>query len=97
MQPEDTMKEVYYGDFRVVVVEHIRRIEVSDPEAYSTPWFLLKYLRRLERFTLETDAQHQVQSSVRSLLRFYLDQLQEASELGQVCNDIFEAYRRSRL
>ena len=92
---EGHLKEVYYGDFRVVVLEHIRRIEAAAPEAYSTGWFLLRYLRRIARLTAEPGAEHGVQSGMRSLLRFYVDQVEETSDLGDVCNQVFEAHRRS--
>ena len=92
---ESDIKEVYYGDFRVVVVEHIRRITATEPESYTTAWFLLRYLRRIERYTVEPGYEHQVQSGLRSLLRFYVDQVEELSDLGNVCNQVFEAHRRS--
>ena len=43
------MREIYFGEFRVYVIEHIKAIEAQDPEYQSIEWFLLRYLRKIEK------------------------------------------------
>ena len=89
------MRETYFGDFRVFVIEHIKQIEKLDYDADSLEWFLLKYLRRVVKSTETGDASDRVDGSMRSLVRFYVDNIDERSELGDQCIKIYEEYRKT--
>ncbi len=89
------MREIYFGNFRSFVVQHIRRIDEVEYEVDSIEWFLLKYLRRLVKSTEHEDAPTRVEGSIRSLLRFYVDNIDEQSELGEQCIKIYEEYRKT--
>jgi len=43
------MREIYFGEFRIYVIEHIRAIEAQNPDYQSTEWFLLRYLSKIEK------------------------------------------------
>ena len=87
--------KVYFGDFHVLVCEHQREIQQQDPEAYSPEWFLLRYLTRIMKATQGTAELWQVQSSINSLVRFYLDNIEQDSEHGRMCQSIYLAFRKT--
>jgi hypothetical protein len=89
------MREIYFGNFRVFVIEHIKQIEKLDYDVDSPEWFLLKYLRRVVKSTEIEDAAGRVDSSMRSLVRFYVDNIDQRSELGDQCIKIYEEYRKT--
>ena len=89
------MREIYFGELRVYVIEHIREIEAGDPEYQSTEWYLLRYLKRIEKKTNPPTSPGQVENSIRALIRFYVDMIEEQSELGERCRMINEAYRKA--
>jgi hypothetical protein len=89
------MAEIYFGDFRVVVINHIKEIDATGPESHSPEWFLLRYLRRIVKNTEPPSLPGRVESSVRALIRFYLDNIDEKSELGDRCLRIYEDYRKT--
>jgi len=91
------MRSIYFEDFRQVVVRHAREIEETlQPEPHSTEWFLLKYLRRIVKVTGgEGVSPSQVEGTVRSLIRFYVDNIDENSDTGERCTHIYEEYRRT--
>jgi len=89
------MREIYFGDFRAVVIQHIKQIEKLDYEADSIEWFLLRYLRRLVKSTEIGDAPGRVEGTMRSLVRFYVDNIDQRSELGDQCMKIYEEYRKT--
>jgi len=87
------MKNIYFGDFRIVVINHIKDIDAINPESHSIEWFLLKYMKRIVKYCEYTDRPGQIESSVRALVRFYVDNIDKKSELGYKCINIYEAYR----
>lgn len=89
------MRRVYFEDFRLLVIRHAREIEAAGVEAHSTEWFLLRYLRRIIKSAEEPVSPGRVEGGLRSLIRFYVDNLEENSELGQRCTDIYDAYRKT--
>jgi len=89
------MKNVYFGEFRAVVIEHIRHIDTTRPEPYSVEWFLLRYLRRIVKSTEPEPDPARVESSVRGLIRFYADNIDRASDAGERCRAVHTAYRRT--
>ena len=89
------MREIYFGDLRVYVREHIKQIETANFELDSTEWFLLRYLRRLVKSMESGDGPGRVEGSMRSLVRYYVDNIAEKSELGDRCMKIYDEYRKT--
>ena len=89
------MTGIYFGDFRAVVTQHIKAIDAQNPEFQSTEWFLLKYLRRIEKNADQSAAPGEMENSVRALIRFYVDTIDEHSQLGRQCIHVYEEYRKT--
>ena len=89
------MKEIYFGDFRLFVVGYVKVLEQQEIESYSTEWFLLKYLRRVVKAAEIPTTPGKVEGSIRSLVRFYIDNIDEKSELGDQCIKIYDEYRKT--
>lgn len=89
------MREIYFGEFRLTVVQHIREIEAENPPYQSTEWFLLRYLKRIEKTVEPPASPGRVDNSIRALIRFYVDMIEEQSELGERCRMINEEYRKA--
>lgn len=89
------MKEIYFGDFRIYVLEHIRDVEQQGVEPYSVEWFLLRYLRRVASSALPPTTPGRMDNAMRALIRFYVDMIEEQTELGDRCIKINKAYRKT--
>ena len=89
------MRQIYFGDFRVYVIEHIKAIEAQDPEYQSIEWFLLRYLRRLEKRSNPPTTPGKAEGSMRGLIRLYVDMIDEDSELGDRCKKVYAKYREA--
>lgn len=89
------MRNIYFGDFRILVINHIREVEADNPGTHTVEWFLLKYLRRIVKHAEGPADPGRIEGSVRSLIRFYLDNIDENSDLGEKCLMIHEAYRKT--
>ncbi len=89
------MAEVYFNEFRMLVIEQIRAIEQNRPETHSTEWFLLKYLRRIEKNSLPPASPGRMENCMRALIRFYVDCIDENTEVGERCKMIYEGYRKT--
>lgn len=89
------MSQIYFGEFRVYVIEHIKAIEAQDPEYQSIEWFLLRYLRKIEKNSNPPTTPGKVAGSMRGLVRFYVDMIDEDSELGDRCKKVYAEYRKS--
>ena len=88
------MRKIYFGDFRVYVIEHIKEIQKNEIEAYTTEWFLIRYLKRITKVTEGRCEYTRVEGPIRSLIRYYVDNIDEQSELGDRCRKIHEQYRK---
>lgn len=86
------MVEIYFGEFRLTVIRHIREIESAQPPSHTTAWFLLRYLRRIEKNANPPSMPGRMQNCMRGMIRFYVDQIDERSELGERCRAIYDAY-----
>lgn len=86
---------VYFGNFRAVVIRHINEIDAQNPETESTEWFLLKYLRRIEKNADPPTSETAMENSIRALIRFYVDNIDEHSPLGDRCTRIYQEYRKT--
>ena len=89
------MREIYFGEFRVYVIEHIKAIEAQNPEYQSIEWFLLRYLKKIEKNSNPPSTLGKVEGSMRGLVRFYIDMIDEDSELGDRCKKVYSEYRKS--
>ena len=89
------MREIYFGDFRIYVIEHIRAIEAQSPKFQSTEWFLLRYLRKIEKNSNPPTTHGRVEGCMRGLIRFYVDVIDEDTELGDRCKKIYAEYRKT--
>ncbi|MEM7026728.1 MAG: hypothetical protein AAF410_00710 [Pseudomonadota bacterium] len=88
------MRKIYFGDFRQYVIGHIKEINEKEIEAYTTEWFLLRYLKKITKVTEGKKEYTYVEGPVRSMIRFYVDNLDEKSELGERCRKIHQEYRK---
>jgi hypothetical protein len=89
------MGEIYFGNFRAVVIQYINEIDAQNPETQSTEWFLLKYLRRIEKNANSPASAAAMENSVRALIRFYVDSIDEHSPSGDRCIRIYQEYRKT--
>jgi hypothetical protein len=86
------MREIYFGDFRLIVIEHIREIEALNPQSHTTEWFLLRYLKRIAHNANPPTTRGHMENCMRGLIRFYVDNIDEKSPLGERCRFIHAAY-----
>jgi len=87
-------QKVYFGDFRKLVIEKMKEIENDEPEPYSREWFLLRYFKRIKKETNPPSDYWRVESSVRSLIRFYVDNIDEKSANGQRCRFVYRECKK---
>jgi hypothetical protein len=89
------MGEIYFGHFRAIVTQHINEIDTQNPEFQSTEWYLLKYLRRIEKNADSPVSTAAMDNSIRALIRFYVDSIDEHSPLGDHCIRIYQEYSKT--
>lgn len=89
------MRDIYFGNFRLIVIQQIREIQEREPENQSVEWYLLRYLRRIEKNANPPTSPGSMENSVRALVRYYVDQVDERSDLGERCRFIYEQYRKT--
>jgi len=88
------MREIYFGDFRAFVLGHIKEIQKEEFESYTTEWFLIRYLKKITKITEESYIDNiRVEGTIRALIRFYVDNVDDKSELGDRCQKIYNEYR----
>ncbi len=87
------MGEINFGDFRRFVDGHIKEVYALNPESHSVEWFLLKYLRRIEKNAREAVSRERLDNSIRALVRFYVDALEDDSPLSRRCLEVYDEYR----
>lgn len=88
------MRKIYFGDFRMYVIAHMKEMNEVEIEAYSTEWFLLRYLKKITKVTEGRTEYTRVEGPIRSMIRFYVDNIEEDSELGERCRKIHIEYRK---
>lgn len=89
------MKEIYFDELRLIVIQHIREIEALEPESQSTEWYLLKYLKRITKNALPPTTPGRMENSMRGFIRYYVDNIDEDSRLGERCRDIYAVYKKT--
>ena len=82
-------------EFRELVQRHIKDLERSYPEEQSTMWFFLRYLKRLRKCALTRTQARACDGAMRSLTRFYLDRVDEPSDLSWRFDEILESHRHA--
>ena len=89
------MRNIYFGYFRIFVLNHYKEIMAENPGYQSTEWFLLRYLKRIEKNTCPPASAEQVENSMRGFIRFYVDMIDEKSSLGERCIRIYKEYKKT--
>ena len=89
------MARIYFEDFRLLVIRQAREIEAAVPESHTPEWFLVRYLRRIIKAAEEPTSPGRVEGSMRSLIRFYVDNIDAKSHMGERCTFIYEEYRKT--
>ncbi len=89
-----TAKEPYFADFRLYVIEHIKAIEQQNYASHSIEWFLLRYLNRITKKANPPSRRGDMDNAIQALIRFYVDNLDEKSEMGERCQKIYNEYRK---
>ena len=87
--------QAHFDEFRVVVVRNIRELDAVGPDLQSTEWYLLKYLRQIHRKTVVSTSPREVENTIRALIRFYLDGVEEGTALEQRVKEVLASHRRS--
>lgn len=89
------MADIYFDELRLIVIRHIREIEAMEPEPQSTEWYLLKYLNRITKNTTLPTTASRMENCMRGFIRFYVDNIDEQSLLGERCRNIYDAYKKT--
>jgi len=89
------MNDIHFGAFRTYLIHRIREIEAPGYEVDSVEWFLLRYLRQVVKSIESEQPDGRVDGRMRSLVRFYVDNIDQHSELGEQCMAIYEEYRKT--
>ncbi|MDA0824134.1 MAG: hypothetical protein O3C28_17185 [Proteobacteria bacterium] len=87
--------QTHFDDFRTVVAAQIKELVALGPKAGTTEWYLLKYFRRIHKKVTVSTSAREVENSIRALIRFYLDAIDEGSELELRCKTILQSHNRA--
>lgn len=87
--------QTHSDEFRLVVVEQIRELTVLRPEAQTTEWDFLKYLRREHKKVIVSTSPREVDNTIPGLIGFYLDGMDEESESELRCKNVLQSHCRS--
>ncbi len=87
--------QAHFDEFRVVLVRHIKELSALRPDAQTTEWYLLRYMRRIHAKVRVSTSPREVENTMRALIRFYLDAVEEGTELEQRCKELLKFHRRS--
>ena len=90
-----TELQSHFNEFRLVLVAQIRELSAFEPEHQTTAWYLLKYFRRIHKKVTVLTLAREVENTVRALIRFYVDKIDEGSELEERCKHLLRSHRRS--
>ena len=84
-----------FDEFRLVVAKHVKELTNAGLIDQSTDWYCLKYLRRVQRRINQSSSPRDVENTIRALIRFYLDSIDEKSPLGDRCQEVLYYHRRA--
>jgi len=82
-------------EFRDKLRRHVRELEDSGLEPYSSEWFFLRYLYRLRTSALANRSPRACSSIMRGLLRYFVDSIDENSPMAERFGEIYESHRRA--
>ena len=82
-------------EFRDQLRRHVRELEESELEPQSTEWFFLWYLYRLRKIALVERSPRACSSIMKGFLRFFVDSIDEHSELADRFREIYESHRHA--
>lgn len=80
-------------EFRELLATHIHDIERAYPERYSTEWFFLRYVKRVNRCAHGGDTPAACNGAMRGLTRFFVDQIEPDSDLAPRFDALLECHR----
>ena len=82
-------------EFRVVLVRNIKELTARRPDEQTTEWYLLKYMRRIYRKVIVSTSPREIENTIRALIRFDLDDIEEGSELEARRHEVLGSHRRA--
>ncbi|MEM7540438.1 MAG: hypothetical protein AAF384_02510 [Pseudomonadota bacterium] len=80
-------------EFRETLERHIKEMERDYPERYTTDWYFMRYLKRIDMHAHRVDSPRDVSGSMRGLLRFYVDSVEPGSTLAERFEEVLDAHR----
>jgi len=80
-------------ELREVLARHMRELEREQVERFSTAWFFLRYLKRIQRRLAAESTARAAEGQVRGLTRFYVDRVEVGSALAERFDEIIAAHR----
>ena len=80
-------------ELRELLQRHVRELERSYPERHTREWFFLRYVKRVHKRAHDDDTPRACLSAMRGLTRYYVDSIDEDSELGKRFEEILECHR----
>ena len=84
-----------FVEFREIVTRHVTELEREYPERQGTTWYFLRYLQRVSRRAQAVESPVELESAVRALTRYYVDNIDEDSELAARFQDVLDAHRHA--
>ena len=81
-------------EFRESVARHIKELERSEFDRYSTEWFFLRYLKRVARQAEQVGLAREI-SGMSGLTRYYVDRIEAGSDLATRFEEILDAHRHA--
>ena len=85
-----------FVEFRALLARHVRELEQAYPERYSTTWFFLRYLKRVQR-QAEGPTPRACDRATRGLVRFYCDMADSEQALAERFDEVYFAHRNAVL
>ena len=82
-----------FVEFRELLQKQVREIEKEYPERYSTDWFFLRYVKRLEKRAWDHESPRACSGIMRGLTRYFVDSVADDSPLARRYEIILECHR----
>jgi hypothetical protein len=87
--------QTHFDEFRLVVATQIKELVALRPDADTTEWYLLKYFRRIHKKVIVSNSAREIENPMCALIRFYVDSIDEGSELEQRCKRVLQSHNRA--
>ena len=88
-------RKIYFGNFHLFVKAELKALKDEEPESYSIEWFLIRYIKRIVKESESSLEPWRIDRTIRQMVRFYLDNIDEKSPNGERCRRIHEEYRKT--